>query len=124
MNLIVSDEYPLASTIQKKKKLNQEEKLYIWDEPFLFKQGVIRVVRRCIPESEITKVLESCHSSPYGGHHEEEHTAHKALQSGFFWPTLFKDSIAFVKVATSERIGYFFKTTRDAAKQHFGGKNL
>ncbi|KAH0669895.1 hypothetical protein KY285_024033 [Solanum tuberosum] len=46
------------------------------DEPFLFKQAVDRVVRRCIPEFEVHKVLKSCHASPYGGHHEGE-SAHK-----------------------------------------------
>lgn len=93
VNLMVSGEYPPGATTQQKKKLNHDAKFYIWDEPYLFKQGVDRVLRRCIPESEVHKVLESCHASPYGG----ERTAHKVLQSGFFWPSLFKDSIAFVK---------------------------
>ncbi|KAH0723372.1 hypothetical protein KY285_005833 [Solanum tuberosum] len=39
--------------------------------------GVDRVVRKCIPEYEVHKVLESCHASPYRGHHEGECTAHK-----------------------------------------------
>ncbi|XP_049387509.1 uncharacterized protein LOC125851820 [Solanum stenotomum] len=55
------------------------------------------MIRRCIAEQEVTQVLESCHSSPYGGHHEGERTAHKVLQSGFFWPTLFKDVALFEK---------------------------
>ena len=97
MNLIVSGDYPPGATTQQKKKLNHDAKFYIWDEPFLFKKGVDWVVRRCILESEVHKVLESCHASPYGGHHGGERTAHKVLQSGFFWPSLFKDSIAFVK---------------------------
>lgn len=42
-------------------------------------------------------MLESCHSLPYGSHHREKHTTYKVLQSGLFWPTLFKDSFAFVK---------------------------
>ena len=48
-------------------------------------------------ETEVHKVLESCHASLYGGHHGGGHTTHKVLQSGFFWPSLFKDFIAFVK---------------------------
>ncbi|XP_049391401.1 uncharacterized protein LOC125855708 [Solanum stenotomum] len=77
VNLIVSGDYPLGATTQQKKNLNHDAKFYIWDEPFLFKQGVDRVVRRCIPESKGHKVLKSCHASPYGGHHGEERTAHK-----------------------------------------------
>ncbi|XP_049372496.1 uncharacterized protein LOC125837407 [Solanum verrucosum] len=97
VNLIVSGEYPLGATTQKKKKLNHNAKFYVWNEPFLFKQGVDRLMRRCIPEYEVQKVLGSCHASPYGGHHGGERTAHKVLQSGFFWPSLFKYFIAFVK---------------------------
>ncbi|GAU50770.1 hypothetical protein TSUD_410670 [Trifolium subterraneum] len=36
-------------------------------------------------------------SSPYGGHHSGLRTASKVLQSGFFWPTLFKDCVEFVQ---------------------------
>ncbi|XP_049399731.1 uncharacterized protein LOC125863765 [Solanum stenotomum] len=97
LNLIVSGDYPPGDTTQQKKKFNHDAKFYIWDEPFLFKQSVARVVRRCIPEYEVPKVPESCHVSPYGGHHGGEHTSHKVLQYGFFWPSLFKDSIVFVK---------------------------
>ena len=32
----------------------------------------------------------------YGGHHTGDRTAHKVLQSGFYWPTLFKDARKFV----------------------------
>ena len=28
----------------------------------------------------------------YGGHHAGDRTAHKVLQSVFYWPTLFKDA--------------------------------
>jgi hypothetical protein len=33
-----------------------------------------------------------CHGSAYGGHHAGDKTAQKVLQSGFYWPTLFKDA--------------------------------
>nr|XP_016468571.1 PREDICTED: uncharacterized protein LOC107791089 [Nicotiana tabacum] len=46
---------------------------------------------------EVELVLYDCHTSPYGGHHGGDRTAAKVLQSGFFWPTLFKDAHVFVK---------------------------
>lgn len=50
-----------------------------------------------MPEVETCQVLEHCHVSPYRGHHGGERIAHKALQSSFFLPTLFKDAINFVR---------------------------
>ena len=37
-------------------------------------------------------ILWHCHNSPCGGHYGGDKTAAKILQSGFFWPTLFKDA--------------------------------
>ncbi|XP_047268064.1 uncharacterized protein LOC124898462 [Capsicum annuum] len=48
-----------------------------------------------ISEAESKQLLQKCHSSPYGGHQGGERIARKVLQSGFFWPTLFKDVVAF-----------------------------
>ncbi|PIN00194.1 DNA-directed DNA polymerase [Handroanthus impetiginosus] len=54
------------------------------------------ILRRCVPEIEMNDILEQCHASPYGGHFHGERTAAKILQSGFFWPNLFKDAHSFV----------------------------
>ena len=97
MNLIVSGYYPPRGTTQQKKKLNHDAKFCIWDDHFLFKQGVDRVVRRCIPKRKVYNVLESFHASLHEGHHGHESTPHKVLQSCFFWPFLCKDSMAFVE---------------------------
>ena len=37
-------------------------------------------------------VLEACHSSPIGGHHNVIRTANKILQCGYYWPTLHQDA--------------------------------
>jgi len=41
---------------------------------------------------EVAGILWHCHNSPYGGHFNGESTTAKVLQSGFYWPTLFKDA--------------------------------
>ena len=38
-----------------------------------------------------------CHLSPYGGHFGTQKIAQKVLQSGFFWPSLIKDSHRYVQ---------------------------
>ncbi|KAK1681537.1 hypothetical protein QYE76_042385 [Lolium multiflorum] len=44
----------------------------------------------------VIKILSKCHGSVYGGHHAGDRTAQKVLQSGFYWPTLFKDARKFI----------------------------
>ncbi|XP_062088905.1 uncharacterized protein LOC133795471 [Humulus lupulus] len=52
---------------------------------------------RCIPEEEMQSILNHCHIQQCGGHFDASRTAAKVLQSGFYWPSLFKDVNAFVK---------------------------
>ena len=78
---------------------------YFWDDPHLYKR-VDGIIRRYVPEHEQEQILRKCHSEPYGGHHAGDRTAHKVLQSGFYWPTLFKDARKFVlSCEECQRIG-------------------
>ncbi|XP_050919717.1 uncharacterized protein LOC127137290 [Lathyrus oleraceus] len=70
---------------------------YLWDDPFLYKRGVDGLIRRCVPEEEQRDVLKACHDSDYGGHFSGDRTAAKVLQSGLYWPTLFKDAQQIIK---------------------------
>ena len=45
-----------------------------------------------MPEDEMHSILNHCHTLPCGGHFGGQRTAAKVLQSGFYWPTLFKDA--------------------------------
>ena len=54
------------------------------------------MIRKCIPDIEVLEVLTHCHDSNYGGHYGASKTGAKVLESGFFWPTLFKDVREFV----------------------------
>ena len=78
-------------------KLFREAKYYVWDDPHLFKIGANNLLRRCVSEEEVRNILWHCHNSPYGGHYSGERTTAKVLQSGFYWPSIFKDSHAYVK---------------------------
>ena len=72
VNFLVSGLFPPGASTHRKQRLKYDAHFYIWDEPYLFKQGLNQMMRRCIAEQEATQVLESCHSSPYGGHHGGE----------------------------------------------------
>ena len=51
-------------------------------------------------------ILKFCHEYACGGHFGPKRTALKVLNSGFFWPTLFKDAyLFFLTCDTCERVG-------------------
>ena len=56
------------------------------------------IIRRRMPESEQGRILYECHASSYGGHFAGDKTTHKILQSGFYWPTIFKDCFEWAKL--------------------------
>ncbi|XP_058203029.1 uncharacterized protein LOC131317499 [Rhododendron vialii] len=70
---------------------------YFWEDPELFKLCSDQVIRRRVPETEYHSILTFCHSLECGGHFSGKKTAAKVLQSGFYWPTLFKDAYVFCK---------------------------
>ena len=41
--------------------------------------------------------MESCHAATYEGHFGGHRTAAKVLQSGYYWPSIFKDTYEFAK---------------------------
>ena len=94
-NYIVAKYIPPSFTYQQKKKFFFDLRHYFWDDPHLYK-GVDGVIRCCVPEHEHVQILQKCRSEAYGGHHAGDRTAHKVLQSGFYWPTLFKYTRKFV----------------------------
>ncbi|RVW62882.1 Retrovirus-related Pol polyprotein from transposon 17.6 [Vitis vinifera] len=49
-------------------------------------------IRKCVPEDEQQGILSHCHENACGGHFASQKTAMKVLQSGFTWPSLFKDA--------------------------------
>ena len=45
-----------------------------------------------MPETKQQGILNHCHENACGGHFATQKTARKVLQSGFHWPSLFKDA--------------------------------
>ena len=66
-------------------------------DPHLYKLYSDQVIRKCALEGEIPHILASCHAAAYGGHFGGHKTATKVVQSGYYWPTIFKDVYEFVK---------------------------
>ena len=66
-----------------KKKLIEVSHSHICDESYLFRVCSDGLLRRCVIVREGLKIIERCHSSPYGGHGAFR-THAKILQCGFY----------------------------------------
>ncbi|XP_062008347.1 uncharacterized protein LOC133725208 [Rosa rugosa] len=97
VNYKVTKKFPDDFTKAQKDKLTKTAKYYVWDDPYLWKHCADQLIRRCIPNSEFLSILTFCHSYACGGHFGAKRTALKVLESGFYWPTLFKDAFEFCK---------------------------
>ena len=96
-NYLVSGLLPPELKFQEKKKFLHDVRSYQWDDPHLYKLCSDQVIRRCASEGEIPHILKSCHVAAYEGHFRCHRIAAKVLQSGYYWPSIFKDAYEFAK---------------------------
>ncbi|GJR09308.1 reverse transcriptase domain-containing protein [Tanacetum coccineum] len=82
---------------QQKNKFFKDVKHYFWDDPFLFKTCAEQVIQRCVSGQEAVNILTACHSGPTEGHYGANYTAKEVFDSGFYWPTIYKDAHELVK---------------------------
>ncbi|RVW58019.1 Retrovirus-related Pol polyprotein from transposon opus [Vitis vinifera] len=109
-NYLVTSEVPSEWKAQAKKHFFVKIHAYYWEEPFIFKYCADQIIRKCVPEEEQQGILSHCHESACGGHFASQKTAMKVLQSGFSWPSLFKD--AHVMCRSCDRCQRLGKLTR------------
>ncbi|GJT09021.1 reverse transcriptase domain-containing protein [Tanacetum coccineum] len=86
---------------QQKNKFFKDVKHYFWDDPYFFKICANQVIRRCVHGQEAIDILTACHNGPTEGHHGVNYTAKKVFNSGFYWPTIYRDAHDMVKLCDS-----------------------
>nr|CAN64603.1 hypothetical protein VITISV_033149 [Vitis vinifera] len=91
-NYLVTGEVPSEWKAQDRKHFFAKIHAYYWEEPFLFKYCADQIIRKCVPEEEQQGILNHCHENACEGHFASQKTTMKVLQSGFTWPSLFKDA--------------------------------
>nr|GEU48105.1 DNA-directed DNA polymerase [Tanacetum cinerariifolium] len=86
---------------QQKKIFFKDVKHYFWDDPYLFKICADQVISRCVYDQEAVEILTACHNGPTRGHYGVNYTAKKVFDSGFYWPTIYRDAHDMVKSCDS-----------------------
>ncbi|XP_074298534.1 uncharacterized protein LOC141629429 [Silene latifolia] len=110
VNYLVLGKFPPGLTRHQRDKIKSDSKYYVWDDPYLWKFCADQVIRRFVPDTEIMSILRFSHEYACGGHFGAKKTARKVLESGFFWPTLFRDAHAMVKTCDRcQRVGNISK---------------
>nr|GEV25194.1 reverse transcriptase domain-containing protein [Tanacetum cinerariifolium] len=66
---------------------------YFWNDPYLFRTCANQIIRRFVAGKEDIDILNACHSGPTGEHYGANYTAKKVFDSGFYWPSIYKDAI-------------------------------
>ncbi|GJT63907.1 putative nucleotidyltransferase, ribonuclease H [Tanacetum coccineum] len=96
-NFLVSKIVTQHLTYYLRKKILNDVRKYIWDDPYLFKSCLDGIIRRCVFGRELHEILEHCHKGPTGGHYEAYIIARNIFESGFYWPAIFKDAAKYVQ---------------------------
>ena len=72
----------------------------------MFKYCADQIIRKCVPKEEQQGILSHCHESSCGGHFASQKTTLKVLQSGFYWPSIFKEAHQICRVCDRwQRLG-------------------
>jgi hypothetical protein len=94
--------FPSDYSDKQKQRLAHKALPYTLIAQILYKKGKDGILRRCINPSEVELILQGCHDDVCGGHF----AAQKALQSGYWWPTMFSDAARYAKKCDPcQRIG-------------------
>ncbi|GJV50126.1 reverse transcriptase domain-containing protein [Tanacetum coccineum] len=59
------------------------------------------LIQRCVHGQEAVDILKACHNGPTEGHLGPNYTAKKVFDSGFYWPTIYRDAHDLVKSCDS-----------------------
>ena len=114
VNYLATRDIPSIWSPQDKSKFFSLVKHFYWDDPYLFKYYPDQIIRRCIPNHEFRSILSFCHDQACGSYFSAKKTAAKILQSGFYWPSLFKDAAEFCTACS--RCQHLGKITHDWRK--------
>ena len=63
----------------------------------LYRRGFSTLLLKCVDLTERKYILQGIHEGVYGNHSRGQSLAYKVLRHGYYWPTLRRDAMAFVR---------------------------
>ena len=79
------------------RKLNVQALWFVLIRDVLYKRGFSRPYLRCLSHDEADYVMREVHKGICGNHSRARSLAHKLIRAGYHWPTMLKDTKAYVK---------------------------
>ena len=67
------------------------------DRQSFFYTRLDQVMQRCVREDETYDISHACHNEPSKGHFVAKRTAFKILTIGYYWPTLHKYVVNYMR---------------------------
>ena len=87
---------PKNIDLQKCRDLRLKSAPYQFIDGILFRKNYDDVFLRCLDKEQTDDILFQFHAGPEGENFSGETTAHKIIREGYYWPTLFKYSHAYI----------------------------
>ena len=79
------------------RKLKVQTTRFMLIEDILYKKGFSRLYSRCLIPEEVDYVMREVYKGVCGNHFGSQLLVHKLFQAGYYWLTMQKDAIAYVK---------------------------
>ncbi|XP_070039475.1 uncharacterized protein [Nicotiana tomentosiformis] len=77
VNFIASGVMPPELSPDNRRRFLHDVRLYLYNEPFLYKQCAYQLVRKCVLKEEMKAIFHDSYASPYGCHHGGDRTTQK-----------------------------------------------
>uniref|UniRef100_A0A2N9ER72 RNA-directed DNA polymerase n=1 Tax=Fagus sylvatica TaxID=28930 RepID=A0A2N9ER72_FAGSY len=79
------------------RKLKVRSTRFILIQGVLYKRGFSLPYLRCLDKAEANYVMREVHEGICGNHSGARSLAHKLVRAGYYWPTLQKDAVSYVR---------------------------
>jgi hypothetical protein len=96
-----SRQFPVTMNPKERRTLKMKSNQYVLIVDILFKRNYDGIFLRCVDQRKAQELIKEFHEGICGRHFSPTATAHKIIRSGFYWPSIFKDSYATIRKCES-----------------------